>query len=108
MTEFSTSCWSRIIMHVDMNAFFASIEQNDFIDLRNKPIAVTNGIKGSCVITCSYEARAFGVRTGMKFKDAKQNPEIVNFLVGKVMQKTQGKADPEITLTLLKKSLGIG
>ncbi|MEC7832248.1 MAG: DNA polymerase IV [Pseudomonadota bacterium] len=71
MTEFSTSCWSRIIMHVDMNAFFASIEQNDFIDLRNKPIAVTNGIKGSCVITCSYEARAFGVRTGMKFKDAK-------------------------------------
>ena len=58
-------------MHVDMNAFFASIEQNDFIDLRNKPIAVTNGIKGSCVITCSYEARAFGVRTGMKFKDAK-------------------------------------
>ena len=41
-------------------------------------------------------------------KDAKQNPDIVNFLVGKVMQKTQGKADPELTLTLLKKSLGIG
>ena len=41
-------------------------------------------------------------------EDAKQNPEIVNFLVGKVMQKTQGKADPELTLTLLKKSLGIG
>ena len=41
-------------------------------------------------------------------EDAKQNPEIVNFLVGKVMQKTQGKADPELTLTLLKKNLGIG
>ena len=41
-------------------------------------------------------------------EDAKQNPEIVNFLVGKVMQKTQGKADPELTLALLKKSLGIG
>jgi aspartyl-tRNA(Asn)/glutamyl-tRNA(Gln) amidotransferase subunit B len=40
-------------------------------------------------------------------EDAKQNPEIVNFLVGKVMQKTQGKADPELTLELLKKSLGI-
>ena len=39
--------------------------------------------------------------------DAKQNPEIVNFLVGKVMQKTHGKADPELTLTLLKKNLGI-
>jgi len=40
-------------------------------------------------------------------EEAKQNPEIVNFLVGKVMQKTQGKADPELTLMLLKKSLAI-
>ena len=40
-------------------------------------------------------------------EDAKQNPEIVNFLVGKVMEKTQGKADPSLTLTLLKKSLDI-
>ena len=40
-------------------------------------------------------------------EDAKQNPDIVNFLVGKVMQKTHGKADPELTLTLLKKNLGI-
>jgi aspartyl-tRNA(Asn)/glutamyl-tRNA(Gln) amidotransferase subunit B len=40
-------------------------------------------------------------------EDAKQNPEIVNFLVGKVMQKTHGKADPELTLALLKKNLGI-
>jgi len=40
-------------------------------------------------------------------EDAKQNPDIVNFLVGKVMQKTRGKADPELTLSLLKKHLGI-
>jgi len=40
-------------------------------------------------------------------EDAKQNPDIVNFLVGKVMQKTRGKADPELTLVLLKKNLGI-
>ena len=40
-------------------------------------------------------------------ENAKQNPEIVNFLVGKVMQKTKGKADPELTLMLLKKSLDI-
>ena len=39
-------------------------------------------------------------------ENAKQNPEIVNFLVGKVMQKTHGKADPELTLALLKKNLG--
>jgi aspartyl-tRNA(Asn)/glutamyl-tRNA(Gln) amidotransferase subunit B len=40
-------------------------------------------------------------------EEAKQNLEIVNFLVGKVMQKTQGKADPELTLSLLKKHLDI-
>ena len=40
-------------------------------------------------------------------KDAKQNPEIINFLLGKVMQKTRGKAEPELTLALLKKNLGI-
>ena len=40
-------------------------------------------------------------------EEAKQNPEIVNFLVGKVMQKTRGKADPELTLLLLKKHLGL-
>ena len=40
-------------------------------------------------------------------EDAKQNSEIVNFLVGKVMQKTHGKADPELTLTILKKNLGL-
>ena len=40
-------------------------------------------------------------------EDAKQNPDIVNFFVGKVMQKTRGKADPELTLVLLKKNLGV-
>jgi len=40
-------------------------------------------------------------------EEAKQNPEIVNFLVGRVMQKTRGKADPELTLSLLKKHFGI-
>ena len=40
-------------------------------------------------------------------EDAKQNPEIINFLLGKVTQKTRGKAEPELTLALLKKNLGI-
>ena len=72
MIEFTKYNWSKIIMHVDMNAFFASIEQRDFIYLRNKPVAITNGLKGSCIITCSYEARAFGIKTGMRFIDAKK------------------------------------
>ena len=72
MKKILPNSWSRIIMHVDMNAFFASIEQRDFSYLRNKPIAVTNGINGSCIITCSYEARASGIKTGMRFSDAKK------------------------------------
>ena len=63
--------WKKIILHVDMNAFFASIEQRDNAALQGKPVAVTNGKHGSCIITCSYEARAFGIKTGMKFSDAK-------------------------------------
>ena len=64
--------WPRIIALVDMNAFFASIEQARNPNLIGKPIGITNGIKGSCIITCSYEARAYGVHTGMRVKEAKK------------------------------------
>lgn len=64
--------WDRAIILVDMNAFFASIEQLDFPKLRGKPIAVTNGELGTCIITCSYEARKFGIKTGMRLKEAKR------------------------------------
>lgn len=64
--------WPRAIIHIDMNAFFAAVEQLDFPQLRNKPIAVTNGARGTCIITCSYEARAFGIKTGMRLQEARQ------------------------------------
>lgn len=64
--------WPRAIIHVDMNAFFASIEQRDFPELRNKPVAVTNGKRGSCIITSSYEARAHGIKTGMRLPEARR------------------------------------
>jgi DNA polymerase-4 len=64
--------WPRAIIHVDMNAFFASVEQRDFPELRGKPVAVTNGVQGTTIITCSYEARAFGVHTGMRLKEARK------------------------------------
>ena len=64
--------WPRAILHVDMNAFFASIEQRDFPELRGKPVGVTNGLQGATIITASYEARASGVRTGMHFRDARK------------------------------------
>lgn len=64
--------WPRAIVLVDMNAFFASVEQRDFPELRGRPIAVTNGSQGSTIITSSYEARAFGIKTGMRLKEARQ------------------------------------
>jgi DNA polymerase-4 len=61
-----------------MNAFFASIEQHDHVEWRGRPVAITNGLKGTCVITCSYEARAYGIKTGMRLKQARQLcPELI-------------------------------
>ena len=64
--------WHRAIILVDMNAFFASIEQLDQPEWRGQPVAVTNGAQGSCIITSSYEARAFGIKTGMRLYEAKR------------------------------------
>ncbi len=62
--------WPRAIILVDMNAFFASVEQHDKPEWRGRPVAITNGLQGTCIITCSYEARAMGVKTGMRLKQA--------------------------------------
>lgn len=64
--------WSRAIILMDLNAFFASIEQLDHPELRGRPVAVTNGEVGTCIITCSYEARHFGVKTGMRIYQARR------------------------------------
>jgi len=64
--------WQRAIALIDMNAFFASIEQRDFPSLLGQPIAITNGMRGSCIITCSYEARDFGIHTGMRVREARR------------------------------------
>ena len=64
--------WDRAIALVDMDAFFASIEQRDFPELRGRPIGITNGKTGTCFITCSYEARAYGIKTATRIKNAKE------------------------------------
>ena len=66
----SSEWWPRAIALVDMNAFFASVEQYDRPEWRGRPVAITNGRQGTCIITCSYEARAQGVKTGMRLKQA--------------------------------------
>lgn len=65
IAEDSEKIMERIIMHVDMDAFFASVEQLDHEEYRGKPLIV-GGIGGRGVVsTCSYEARKFGVYSAM-------------------------------------------
>jgi DNA polymerase-4 len=75
---------ARKIIHIDMDAFYASIEQRDNPELRGKPIAVGGSSERGVVSAASYEARKYGVHSAMASRIAKRKcPELI-FIKGRM------------------------
>jgi DNA polymerase IV len=78
MMEPATINADRKIIHIDMDAFFASVEQRDNPALRGKPVAVGGSSKRGVVAAASYEARSFGVKSAMPSSRAlKHCPDLI-------------------------------
>ncbi len=65
-------CAQRTVMHLDMNSFFASVEQSANPELKGKPVVITGSQQRTVILTASYEARKFGIKTGMMLHEARK------------------------------------
>jgi DNA polymerase-4 len=68
----------QVILHIDMDAFFISVEQRDNPSLQGKPAAVCGSLSRSVVTSATYEARPYGIRAGMSTQEAKRRcPKLI-------------------------------
>ena len=68
----------RIILHIDMDAFFISVEERDNSSLRGRSAAVCGSLSRSVVTSANYEARPYGIRAGMSVQEAKRRcPQLI-------------------------------
>jgi DNA polymerase IV len=90
----------RIILHIDMDAFFISVEQRDNPALLGKPAAVCGSLSRSVVTSATYEARPYGIRAGMSTQEAKRRCPQLILVAGDHSKYTETSAR---IFTLLKK-----
>lgn len=79
MNKFSAPTSQVKWLFLDLNSYFASVEQQEYPELRGKPVAVVPAMTDStCAIAASYEAKAYGIKTGTKIYEAKKMcPDLV-------------------------------
>ena len=73
---------SRVIAHIDMNCFYASVEEKYNPELRGKPLAIAGTVKTrhGIIVTSNYEARKLGIKTTMRVEDARKICPTIKFL----------------------------